>query len=588
MKRHAVTLCTILTICLSAWSGAAGAQAFPTLSVGGLGKIAVGAGRVAATPFVVGATLNNAPLAGAHVRFTTPGLCGTFSGASLADVVTDANGQASAPSFTAGPFPDTCTVTAALTSPDPSRTLPVSYTVYIYDAHSLVLFADPATVALIPGQSWQGTATLRDSGARPIINAAVQVTSPSAACGAFGTTLSTIAQTDGGGTAVIAGFKAGPAVLDCVLTVQWADGGVATTVPVEIFDPALSTVATAPGATSGWVNEGSWIMMQPRSPPGTWLANTALTFGVTADSTTGASATLDRVGQTTDTHGIVNVLATANDKAGSYSIDVGLLGMTKSILVTTAPRVGLKPAAPGGKYGDMWWGGPSQNGWGISVIQHRDTLFAVMFMYGPGGNPAWVVFPGGNWDASHVYYSGTMYITVGSPYFNYDAQRLLQSGLGFMTLAFLTDDSGWVQLDTASFGKSVWNITRQKFGPPASAMGDHTDMWWGGPTQNGWGISVIQQNQSLFVVWFTYDENRQVTWFVAPAGAWTAPETWEADLYRATSGSNDMIHNSVYDPTPLKVNKVGTIRMRFAGGNAIFEYTANGFSNTLQLVRQSF
>ena len=589
MKRHAVTLCTVLTICLSAWSGSVAAQANPTLYLGGPGRVSVAAGRPATTQLVVSAALNNAPIVGATVRFTMPGICGNFSGASIADVVTGANGTAAAPAFTAGPFPNTCSATAVITSPGVNGgAQPVTFTIYVYDPLDLRILADPAVIAVVPGQAWQGSATLEDSGDRPIIDAALRVTSPSAACGSFGASLTTTANTDAGGTAAITGFTAGSAPLDCSLNVQWADGGAAVTVPVEIFSPSSATVATAVGATSGWVNEGSWIMMQPRSPHGTWLANVPLTFAVTPDRATGASAALDRAGQSTDIHGIANVLATANDKAGRYSIDVGFLGVTKSIPVTTAQRTGPRPVAPGGKYGDMWWGGPSQNGWGISVIQHRDTLFAVMFMYGPGGNPTWRVFPGGNWDPTHVYYSGTMYITVGSPFFNYDRQQLLQSGTGFMTLAFLTNDSGWVLLDDINFGKSLYNITRQKFGPPALAMGDHTDMWWGGPSQNGWGISVIQQNQSLFIVWFTYDENRQVTWFVAPAGAWVAPETWEADMYRATSGGNDMIHNPVYDPAPLKVSKVGTIRMRFAGDNASMDYTVNGFSNTLPLQRQPF
>src|SRR5688572_606298 len=46
---------------------------------------------------------------------------------------------------------------------------------------------------------------------------------------------------------------------------------------------------------------------------------------------------------------------------------------------------------------DLWWGGPQEGGWAISITQHRDQLFAFLLAYDEGGNPTWAMLPGGQW-----------------------------------------------------------------------------------------------------------------------------------------------------------------------------------------------
>src|SRR6185436_8136688 len=44
-------------------------------------------------------------------------------------------------------------------------------------------------------------------------------------------------------------------------------------------------------------------------------------------------------------------------------------------------------AVPGGAMQDLWWSGLAENGWGMTLVQHRDVLFANVFVYDANGNP---------------------------------------------------------------------------------------------------------------------------------------------------------------------------------------------------------
>ena len=103
--------------------------------------------------------------------------------------------------------------------------------------------------------------------------------------------------------------------------------------------------------------------------------------------------------------------------------------------------------------------------------------------------------------------------------------------------------------------------------------------------QNGWGITILQQAQTLFPVWYTYDANGVATWYVMPVGSWTSSDTYEGHVYR-TTGAPWVGHD--YDQTKLQVVEVGTYRIQFSGDNASFTYTVDGHSGTIPLVREPF
>ena len=248
------------------------------------------------------------------------------------------------------------------------------------------------------------------------------------------------------------------------------------------------------------------------------------------------------------------------------------------------------PISPGlGSLQDMWWN-PTENGWGMSLIQHNDGLFGALYIYDASGNPTWVVLPGGSWDSSHTIFSGAVYEPKGTPFYAYDAQRLqVGNALGSISITF--QDSNNATIDYTIRDATGNDITGRKFvtreifalGPPTPPI--RSDLWWGGPSQNGWGITVLQQANTLFSVWYTYDANGDRLWYVMPGGAWTASDTYEGNLYR-TTGSPWL--GKTYDASKLQVFSAGTYKFQFTANGATFTYTADGHTGSIPLVREPF
>ncbi|HEX5129378.1 MAG TPA: Ig-like domain-containing protein, partial [Usitatibacter sp.] len=199
---------------------------------------------------------------------------------------------------------------------------------------------------------------------------------------------------------------------------------------------------------------------------------------------------------------------------------------------------------------DMWWGGASENGWGMSIVQHGDRLFAAIYAYDASGNPTWYVMPGGAWNAAHTVFTGPLYSPKGAPYAAYDAAKLaVGEAVGTATITFSGVNEAMLEV---SIGASSTRkaLVRQPFGTPETVAAPRQvgDMWWGGASQNGWGIALLQQHRMLFGVWFTYDESGAPTWFVMPSGFWADADTWRGRLYR-TQGSPWL--GATYDATRL-------------------------------------
>ena len=235
---------------------------------------------------------------------------------------------------------------------------------------------------------------------------------------------------------------------------------------------------------------------------------------------------------------------------------------------------------------DMWWAGAAETGWGMSTVQHGDTLFSVLYAYDAVGKPTWYVMPGGAWDAEKRVYTGDLYAPHGSPYSSYDAEDfVVGSAVGRASIRFVDGSNADLEYTIGgSTGRK--RITRQLFGlQQAPLAGSFGDMWWGGLAQNGWGIAVLQQYRTLFLVWFTYDAAGAPTWFVMPDGSWKDAATFEGRLYRA-SGAPWL--GTPYNASAFKTVDVGFFRVRFTGETANFEYSIDGKSGTMPLMRQPF
>jgi hypothetical protein len=238
-------------------------------------------------------------------------------------------------------------------------------------------------------------------------------------------------------------------------------------------------------------------------------------------------------------------------------------------------------------YQDLWWGGTQENGWGMSITQHRAVLFAALYIYDAQGQPQWVVLPGGSWNADFTAYTGDLYIPTSAWFGNYDPARFVVGpSVGRATIAFTSPGTATLSYTINGVPGSK-SIVRQPFGPQDSTpVGTYADLWWGGTAQNGWGVAINQQYRTLFCVWYTYDSSGKTVWFVIPGGAWTAANTYTGAAYRVTSSAWLGVP---YNPAAVNVQPVGSVTFMFTDiNNAVMTYTVDGVTQTRNLVRQPF
>ena len=249
-------------------------------------------------------------------------------------------------------------------------------------------------------------------------------------------------------------------------------------------------------------------------------------------------------------------------------------------------RLFLMVGVPGGILQDLWWSGLAENGWGMSLVQHRDILFGNMFVYDAQGLPTWYVMPSGACNADRTVCGGDIYQPKGAPFFNYDAARFdIGPSLGRVTIRFA--DANHATFEYTINGTSGSKaITRLPFGPfAAPTFKPFGDLYWAGSAQNGWGIALLQQYNSLFAIWFTYDENGKPTWLVMPGGAWAQGDDFSGRIYRA-SGAPWL--GVPYDALRHRLTEVGSFRFLFAGDGATFTYSIDGKTGSIPLTRIPF
>lgn len=439
------------------------------------------------------------------------------------------------------------------------------------------LHAATSAVALTPertsveaGVTQVFSARFLNAAAQPAVGEAVQFSND--ACGTFPNGAFVMnAVTDASGVASIKFTALQPGGTVCV--VMAANAG--ATVRYQVFTYRLSQISISAAAPAN-LAAGSAFEMPVEVRMGSYaLPNVDIAVRVVAGS---GSAQVTASSGNTGSSGAVN-LSVIPSGTGDYDLELSVRSLVKRVPIRFAAA-----AAP--IHQDLWWAGVGENGWGLSIIEHRDILFILIYAYDAGGKPTWYAITSGTWNAGGTSYTGSIYAPRGTPFYAYDAARLVMGApVGTATVTFTDVDHA--TLDYSIDGVPGFkSITRFGFGPPGVApLSGRTDMWWGGLSQNGWGIAVIQQNAALFTMWYTYEANGLPTWFTMPSGEWTAADTYEGRIYR-TTGSPWLGH--AYDPALFKPVDVGAYRLRFAGEAATFEYTIDGRAGALPLTRTPF
>ena len=129
------------------------------------------------------------------------------------------------------------------------------------------------------------------------------------------------------------------------------------------------------------------------------------------------------------------------------------------------------------------------------------------------------------------------------------------------------------------------------FATPAAATTystDYTDLWFNTGEQ-GWGVNVIQQGNTLFATLFVYGASGNPTWFVAsdvepsPAGSQTS---FTGVLYQA---SGPFFGLGSFNPGAVGRQAVGAITFTFGSATTgTMQYTVNGNLFTKTITRQTW
>jgi uncharacterized delta-60 repeat protein len=227
------------------------------------------------------------------------------------------------------------------------------------------------------------------------------------------------------------------------------------------------------------------------------------------------------------------------------------------------------------------WDAPSEAGWGVSMAQQGEVIFATWFTYnGPAVLPNGQRFP---WWLSVTakrigerVYHGTLYESQG-PSLNaeiYHPERVSRTMMGTATITFDDADNATFEYVVTGISQSK-AITRRVFGPrPGCSFGtvrdlaraaNYTDLWWAAPagSQPGWGINLAHQGDTIFISWMTYAVDQNAFWLSGTATK-TGPSTYSGRLIETLG--------PVFNAVPRRASDVvysdqGPFTLTFADGN---------------------
>ena len=291
-------------------------------------------------------------------------------------------------------------------------------------------------------------------------------------------------------------------------------------------------------------------------------------------------------------------LATGQHKiTGAYSGDSSYgVAMAGPITVTVQGAVATQSASSL-NVGGLWWGAAdgSQSGWGVNLVQQGPVLFATWFTYDHDGSPMWLVMPDAL-KAGDGSYSGTLYRTTGPSYRagSFDPSQVGVTAVGSASFSFSDASNGSFTATvngttvSKSLVREVWNVLPTCAADGSQAgMSNFQDLWWrASGAESGWGLQVVQQAGTMFLAWFTYDDNGNGLWLVASNMQQVSSGVYSGALYRTTGPAFD---SASWDPSQVGVTQVGTATLAFTSpSDGTFTANVNGSTVVKPISREVF
>ena len=110
-----------------------------------------------------------------------------------------------------------------------------------------------------------------------------------------------------------------------------------------------------------------------------------------------------------------------------------------------------------------------------------------------------------------------------------------------------------------------------------------TGLWWN-PNESGWGVTLTQQYDVIFVAMYTYDAVGNPIWYVV-TNCPVVASGCTGDMFKVNGGSAP---TSVWRPN-LALTKVGTATLAFSDANTgTMNFSINGIPGSKAITRQVF
>ena len=353
-----------------------------------------------------------------------------------------------------------------------------------------------------------------------------------------------------------------------------------------------SLASCDPGTSTGYVAVGDANDLQPvtitagRHDALLTSARTrpsGSTFNVTLSGSLSATAIPDRC------------LAVDLDAlpASSYAVNIGFAD-SPAAPAPFASNLFTVTKGPVGPITSLWWNA-AQPGWGLDLVQHGNIVFAAWYTYDLAGNPKWYVAP-----RCVLYESGVGQGCVSDLYEVHGSFSGPFLGAGGSVVATKVGDVNFDFPDAATgsmafqfFPPSQYHgsgenlVTREPLREGPAPSIDFSDLWWN-PAESGWGLTIEQQSDVMFLALYVFDTSGNPVWYVAPDCQVAASGQGCTGILYATKGP---LQNLPFDPSKVQARAVGTATVAFSNAsNGTLSYTINNSSVliTKPITRQAF
>lgn len=254
-------------------------------------------------------------------------------------------------------------------------------------------------------------------------------------------------------------------------------------------------------------------------------------------------------------------------------------------------------------YSSLYWI-PTESGWGVHITHQGNVIFVAMYTYDVDNQPLWMVCSNCQKQSDGKTFTGDFFRVVGGTPFNGTPFSPITSSnvnvVGTMKVTF-TSDSTATMTYTVNGATVIKSIQKELFGtatakckfqdsPDRSALTNYQDLWWN-PSESGWGMSLVHQDNILFVAMYVYGSTGRNEWYVMSRGDRQSDGSFLGDLFRITGP----VFNAVPfvplgpDNQASRVTKVGTMSLKFSDGQkGVLTYSVNGSVVVKSIVRQEF